>query len=211
MIAGIVGVPKRLDLIERLAALIEPQVDHLQVFLDHDYQGNWWNTVRTWRDLTRRAKPNEPVLVMTDDVTTVPDWRSRWERIHSQAQNDIYSLFTRQRFLFTAANLDRGYVTKVQRRGFYDQAVILINQSTLIDDVLDWFNGPGRTAPGVVGRERHLDVVIQEFLINKNKPWTITVPTLFNHLPVRSTLGHTVGESPYFVGGTGSQLERQSS
>lgn len=205
MIAGIVGVPKRLDLIDRLTALIEPQVDHLHVFLDNEYRGNWWNMSRTIKDLTNRAKPNEPVLIMTDDVTTVPDWRTHWERIHAQAKNDIYCLFSRQRFLFTASNMARGYVTKAQKRGFYDQAFILINQPTLIDDVLNWFLGPGKLARGVVGRERHLDVVIQEYLLTKNKPWTITVPTLFNHLPVQSTLGHKVGVSPYFVGGTGSQ------
>ena len=86
------------------------------------------------------AKKDEPVLIMTDDVTTVPDWRERWEKIHEAAGSEIYCLFTRKRHLFKEENLKRGFVTGVHLRGFYDQATIYINRPSLINDVIKWFN-----------------------------------------------------------------------
>ena len=201
MIAGIIGVPSRIEIIEDLAAIIRPSVDHLEVFMDHERRGTWWNQARTIRALTAKAAPGEPVLIMTDDAITVPDWRERWERIHSQAHNSIYSLFTRQRFLFKDENVRRGYVTKCQPRGFYDQAFILIDQPGFMDKVQAWFDGGGKDLPSVAPRKTHLDVVMQEYLIAHNMPWTTSVPTIFDHRNVKSTLGHAVGVSPWYVGG----------
>lgn len=201
MIAGIIGVPSRTDIIDDLAAIIRPSVDRLEIFMDYERRGTWWNQSRAVRQLTAQAAAGQPVLVMTDDAVTVPDWRERWERIHAKAQNDIYTLFTRQRFLFKEPNLSRGYVTKCQPRGFYDQAMIFIDKPNFMQSVQAWYEAGGKNHPAVAPRKTHLDVVMQEYLIAHNMPWTITVPTIFDHRDVKSTLGHAVGKSPYYVGG----------
>ena len=169
--------------------------------MDHDRRGTWWNQDRAIRSLTADAKPGQPVLLMTDDAVTVPDWRERWEAIHAKARNDIYTLFTRQRFLFTPKNIANGFVTKCQPRGFYDQAMIFIDKHDLMQSVQSWFDSGGKDSPAVAPRRTHLDVVMQEYLIAHRMPWTVTVPTLFDHRDVKSTLGHSVGKSPHYVGG----------
>jgi hypothetical protein len=208
MIAGIIGVPSRAAQIEKLTSVIAPSVDRVEVLMDHQYKGNWWNHSRGL-ELLKEAKPGEPVLIMTDDAVTVPDWRERWERIHYEAQNSIYSLLTLQRHVFNPENLQRGYVTKCQPRGFYDVAVIYIDRQTFHDDVKRWFyNEGGSRHPKVVKRATHLDVVIQEYLIEHNIPWTITVPTLFDHADLPSTLSHSSAGSPNYVGQSRSFLPR---
>ena len=200
MIAGIIGVPSRVEMISELRDIISPSVDSVEVFMDHQRNGNWWNLSRAIATLTAQARQGEPVIIMTDDAITVPDWRERWERIHAQAQNSIYSLFSRQRFLFNQTNLFRGYITKCQARGFYDLAFILIDKPNFIQDVQHWFDSGGKDTPLVIRRQSHLDVVMQQYLIAHNIQWTISLPTIFDHRESKSTMGHTIGGSPFYVG-----------
>ena len=204
MIAAIYTIPKRFELMRALKDKIKPSVDEVRIFMDGDYRGNWWNHQRTLSEMLPLAKNDEPVLIMTDDVTTVPDWRERWEKIHEAAGSEIYCLFTRKRHLFKEENLKRGFVTGVHLRGFYDQATIYINRPSLINDVIKWFNETGKQTkpflPPLEKRGNHLDVVIQEYLVAHNIEWTVTVPTLFDHLQVGSSLGHDIGGSPLYIG-----------
>lgn len=202
MIAGIVGVPERAAQISELVDMLSPTVDRVKLFLDHDHRGTWWNQARTIREMTAAARPGEPVLITTDDAVTFPQWRRHWEMINAKARNRIYTMFSRQRFLFKPENLKRGYVTKCQERGFYDVAMIFIDYPDLIDRVEDWFESGGRVHPKVIKRQTHLDVVIQEYLITHNIPWTITIPTLFDHRTIKSSLGHNIGLSPFYLGKT---------
>lgn len=210
MIAGIVGVPKRAEIIGDLVSIIQPSVDRVEVFWDHDYQGQRWNAIRCYREMCASARPDEPVLLMTDDVTTVPDWRERWEKIHSEAKDEIYTLFNRKRHLFKEENLARGWVKGHHKKCFYDQAFIVINKPNFADDILNWQKN--WTAPSEFMRkksERWFDFSIEYYLEDKKIPHTITTPTLFDHLPVKSTLGHdgdgAVGGSPYYVGHTNQE------
>lgn len=200
MIAGVITIPSRKLALEELRSLIAPSVDRFEVFTDEYRQGHWFNYARCMTAMLDAAKPGEPVLVMTDDATTVPDWRERWEWLHNKARNDIYVLFNRQRHLFNPENMARGYVTGCPLRGYYDQATIFINQHGLMTNVLRWFEHEGKMHPRVRLRQKHLDVVVQEYLIAHNKQWTVSVPTLFDHKPIKSSLGHNVGGSPYYIG-----------
>lgn len=200
MIAGIIGVPERMNYIDELSGILTKTTDRVKVFLDHDHNGTWWNQARAIREMTGAAKPGEPVLITTDDAITFDIWHEYWGQIHSLARNRIYTLFTRQRFLFKPENIKRGYVTKCQERGFYDQAMIFIDYPDLMDKVEAWFESGGKNHPKVIKRRKHLDVVIQEYLILNSIPWTITIPTLFDHRNVKSTLGHSVGSSPNYMG-----------
>lgn len=207
MIAGIIGVPSRQEIIEDLLTLIRPSVDHVEVFMDTEYRGNFWNVSRAYKSLISRGKQGEPVLITTDDAITVPNWRERWEAIHNKAQNDIYCLFNRRSHLFTPDNVNRGYVTKCQYGGYYDVASIFIDNQTLMEGWQTWHNqqtatGSAETESYKIKRIRkHFDVSIQEYLISLNKPWTIATPTLFDHRPGPSTIGHSIPGSPYYVGG----------
>ena len=202
MIAGIITIPERIDAVHNLLTKIAPSVDSFKIFTDTEKRGHWFNYARCMDEMLSSAKYGEPVLVMTDDATTVSNWRERWEKIHKQAKSDIYVLFARQKHLFTEENIQREYVTKLQARGYYDQASIFINRPTLMKDVLHWFNTGGNNHPKVIKRQKHLDVVIQEYLLHHNIPWTITTPTLFDHLPIKSSLNHKIGSSPLYVGNT---------
>ena len=201
MIAGIITIPSREREVKNLCELILPSVDKLEIFVDDKMQGHWFNYARCMTTMLNQAKKNEPVLIMTDEVVTVKDWRERWEKIHAKAGDNIYVLFARQKHLFKPENINRGYITKLQLRGFYDQATIFINHNDLMDKALYWFhNEGGKEHPRVSYRTSHLDVVVQEYLLTHNIPWTITVPTLFDHLPIKSSLGHNIGGSPLYVG-----------
>lgn len=201
MIAGIITIPSRKESVQELIALISPSVDRLEVFVDEQMQGQFFNYSRCLTAMLDSAKINEPVLICTDDVITIPGWRERWERLHAAAKNEIYVLFNRKRnLLLNQQNIDRGYVTGCHPRGYYDQAAIFINQHGLMRKILDWFEVEGQYHPKVNKRKTHLDVVVQEYLIHYKKPWTVSVPSLFDHKLIKSSLGHAVGVSPNYIG-----------
>ena len=200
MRAGVISVPSRQKYLNNLSNLITNQDVPLEVYLDTERKGQWYNYFRMFSQMLKKAGKDEPILLLEDDVITIPNWRKYWEKIHADAQNDLYVFYTKQRHLFKEENLKRGYVTKVQARGFYVTAAIYINQQDLPDRVIDWFDKIGRFTLDK-NRQTHLDVVIQEYLISINKPWTITVPTLFQHIGYESTLGHKwVTGSPVYIG-----------
>ena len=87
----------------------------------------------------------------------------------------------------------------MQKRGWYDQASVFINQQDLPSKVENWFQTRGRHIMNK-HRQKHHDVVIQDYFVDNNIPWTITVPTLFEHTGVVSSLGHNVGQSILYTG-----------
>lgn len=201
MIAAIMAVPKRQEAVAQLRALIEPFVSQVLVYEDTEYKGQPWNYSRVLCSALPIAKPNEPVLILTDDAVTVPDWYARWAALHTAARHDVYCLFTRQRHLFKPEHLARGYVKKVHKGGFYDQAAVFINRPSLGWDVADWLARYGATWPGLKNKTQHYDIVVQEYLIAHDIPWVVSVPTLFDHRQdLKSLLGHRIGGSPMYVG-----------
>lgn len=199
MKAAIITVPGREAYLSELISIIEPEVESIKLFIDYNRQGHWWNLSRCMREMLDSAAINEPVLIMCDDVITVKGWSRIWENIHREVNNDIYTFMSRQRYMFKPENIKRGYITKCQLRGFYDHAVIYINQHGLMDRVLDWFEKRGKQIIPEK-RQRHLDVVIQDYLIDVGHAWTLTTPTLFDHIGQISSLGHDIGGSPCYIG-----------
>jgi len=200
MIAGVITIPERKLALNRLLDVVSPEVDEVKIFCDENHQGHWWNYWRMFASMLPQAAIGEPILLMADDAITVPGFRNQWEYIHEEAQDSMYVLFSRQRHLFKADNMGRGYVTKVQSRGLYDLASIFVDQQSLPNDVREWFRSIGRYLIPPK-RQNHLDVVIQEYFVYHGIPWTITIPTLFDHQTVKSSLGHaTIGGSPVYVG-----------
>ena len=202
MKAGVITIPERMEPLRRLLDVIEPEVGEVAVFCDTEHRGAWWNSWRMFSSMLPNAGIDEPVLLMEDDAITVPGFRAMWERIHSEAQDGLYTLFGRQRHLFKAENMARGYVTKVQARGWYDQAAIFINQQSLPEDVRGWFESGGLEYMNDKRAKsaNHFDLVLQEYLVYHGIPWTITTPTLFDHQSVASSLGHKIGGSPAYIG-----------
>lgn len=201
MIAAVITVPERHDSLAELRALIEPSVSSFHVFNDVHHNGHWWNFERMMRETVDVVPPGTAVLVLTDDVTTVPDWRARWESIHARAKSQRYTLFGRQRHHFKPENMARGFVTGCPPRGFYDHAAIFIDQPRFMEKVMQWFYlEGGREHRRVIRRQKWIDVVVQEYMIVHGLEWTITTPTLFDHKPIASTIGNKVGASPYYIG-----------
>ena len=58
-------------------------------------------------------------------------------------------------------------------------------------------------------RQKHHDVVIQDYFVDNNIPWTITIPTLFEHTGVVSSLGHDVGQSILYKGNIWKYIKRK--
>ena len=163
-----------------------------------------------FRAMLTEANEDEPVLLMTDDAITIPGWHARWLKIHEEAVDNLYTLFGRQHHLFKEENLCRGYITKVQARGWYDQASIFINQQTLPRQVDDWFNAGGLEWMNAERKmsANHFDLRIQAYFVSHRIPWTISTPTLFDHQDIPSTLGHpTIKGSPAYVGHPRFMLE----
>jgi len=203
MRVGIITVEGRGEYLNALTQVLRPEVDDIKIFTDtgiNNHTGHFYNLKRCMTEMLDGAKKDEPILITTDDVITVPGWRKYWEKIHSRAQNNIYVLMARQHHLFTPGNISRGYITKCQLRGYYDHATIFINQNGLMDKVLTWFNSVGKNTKPLLKRGKWLDVIIQEYLIYHKMPWTITIPTLFNHIGTVSTLGNNIGGSPDYIG-----------
>lgn len=191
MRAGIITIPNsRTRQLNELVDTIESAGVPVTVYMDYQKRGAFWNYTRMFYEMLESAKKDEQILLMTDDGTTIPNWREYFNEIHKKAKSDIYCFYAKQRHLFTDENIKRGYVTKVQPKGFYDVAVVYINQQTLPSRVFKWLETDGHKLINK-HRQKHHDVVIQDYLVHNNIPWTITTPTLFNHAGYQSTLGHS--------------------
>jgi hypothetical protein len=199
MIAGIITTPNRQIYLKELVGLIAPQVDKLTIFNDEFMQGHTYNLGRAMHELLSTAKTGEQVLIMCDDVTTVPDWKQRFEAIHAEANGDIYCLFNRKPSVFTEDNLKRGWTKGVFLGGYYDHATIFINQQELSEEIRTWFALSGKYSMDSK-KQKHFDNVIQQYLVEHGKEWVVTTPTLFDHIGEKSTLGHNIGGSKFYVG-----------
>ncbi len=197
MLAGVITTPKRQNYLYDLIPMIAPEVDKFFIFNDIQHQGQVFNLRRCMATLLPMAKQNEPVLIMTDDVMTTPDWKARFEKIHLEAKHDIYTFFTRRPN--HAKFAEQGWGKGVFPRGFYDQAVIYINQQDLIPKIDKWFEERGKEIMPLA-RQKHYDVVIQDYLVDNNIEWVVTVPTLFEHVGDVSVLGHSIGRSINYAG-----------
>ena len=198
MIAGVITTPNRQQYLTTLVPQISPFVDRFTIFCDTQRQGQVFNMRRCMKEMLESAKPDEPVLIMTDDVITVPDWHERFMRLRAEVPSEIYTFFTRRPHLIKYA--EQGYYKGMPPRGFYDQAVIYINQHDLITRIDQWFEWRGKTVIQPEHRQRHYDVVVQEYLIDNNIEWVTTIPCLFEHVGEVSSLGHNVGKAIAFVG-----------
>ena len=198
MIAGIITTPNRQQYLAQLVPQIAPYVDKLSIFCDQQRQGQPYNMRRCMKELLESAKQDEPVLIMTDDVKTVPDWKVRFNKLRAEVPCDIYVFFTRRPHLIKY--LEQGYYKGTPARGFYDQAVIYINQHNLVTEIDKWFEWRGKQVIKPEWRQKHYDVVIQDYLIDNKKEWVTTVPCLFEHIGEVSSLGHDIGKAIAFVG-----------
>lgn len=195
MKVGVVTIPNKRDsYLYPLIDVLEQSNCEVKLFVDYKMKGHTWNLSRTMDEMIENAEQDEPVLITADDVITNKIWLNDWNKIHNVAKNDIYTLFTRQRHLNKNEIIQKGYVTKVQPRGFYDPAVIYINQKGLIKNISDWLQDKEKCTMSNK-RKNHFDVCIQDYFIYKQKEWTITIPSLFEHIGDVSSLGHSVGKS----------------
>lgn len=197
MRAGIITIPNRNHYLNSLTDCLEVNDIEYKLFIDYRKQGAFWNYMRMFKEMLEGAKKDEPILLCTDDVITTYDFRMRFEKLHAEVGSELYTFFTRQRHLLKYK--DVGYVTKVQKRGWYDQASVFINQQDLPSKVETWFETHGKYLMNE-NRQKHHDVVIQDYFVDNNIPWTITVPTFFEHTGVVSSLGHDVGQSILYIG-----------
>lgn len=199
MIAGIITTPNRQEHLYDLVKLIAPYVRKLIIFNDIESKGHTQNMKQCMKTCLQEAYINEPVLIMCDDVVTVPDWYERFEDLHREVGHNIYTFMSRQRHLFTEENIQRGYVKGLFKKGFYDHAVIYINQFHLVDDIDDWFRAVGKKIIPL-SRQKHYDVIIQEYLIANGFDWVLTTPTLFDHIGNKSNFNHDIGGSYKYIG-----------
>lgn len=203
MIAGIMTIPERKDMLDNLIKKVSNKVRNLIIFCDDEHKGYEFNIKRMIKYMTDIAEIDEEVLLMTDDVDTVDDWKEYFYNLKNKVEKEtgekpqIYVFMARQRHLLKYK--DVGYFYGIQRRGFYDHAFILINQKGIIDRVDDWFKNGGFEKISQK-RRNHYDIVIQDYLVNTGQKFVITVPTLFNHIGKISSLKHIIGVSVCYLG-----------
>ena len=126
MKAGIITIPNRSHYLNSLTDCLEENNIEYRLFIDYRKQGAFWNYMRMFKEMLENAEKDEPILLCTDDVITTYDFRAQFEKLHAKVGSELYTFFTRQRHLLKYK--DVGYVTKVQKRGWYDQASVFINQ-----------------------------------------------------------------------------------
>lgn len=202
MRAGIMCVPKRVRLYSQLRKQLEADGIDVSLYVDHKREGGWNNFLRMMTEELDTAKPGELVFAFEDDVYTVPGWLDYFMAIHERAQGEIYVLYSRRPELATPENFERRYVTGVLPRAYYTTACAYIDQHGLMDRMMSWLNSGGAETFVPRSRLRHWDIVLQEYLIAHDIPWTVLTPCLFQHNhEVPSTLGHSWSSgSQYFIG-----------
>lgn len=200
MIGGIITTPTRQQYLTGVVADVAPHMRELRIFNDEHRRGHWWNLERCATETLHAAGAGEPVFIGMDDTQAALGWHSTWQKIHREAQARVYVLFNRRRYIFRPENLERGWARGSWPGGFYDHAFIVVGWPTLFDDALRWYatGGKGTMNPH---RAKHLDVVVQAFLVANGEPWVVTTPSLFDHIGHVSALGHDIGGSPHFAGG----------
>jgi len=212
MIGGIVAVPERRAHVEKLQQRLlgsdQGRCREVSVFYDYNHEGTWWNQTRAF-ELLKKAEPGEPVLITTDDGVCVEDWAARWHAIHEKAQDSIYSLYCGSKAVFTDEALAAGFNTGLHKNGFYDVAMIFIDQPNFLADVKRWlFMDGGLHDPWIHHRHivkkdgsyQHMDYAMEGYLLAKKRAWTVTTPTLFDHAQLKSTMGHGTFQSPHYIG-----------
>lgn len=202
MRAATISIPERREMVARLRAVLEPEVESYTIYEDVEHRGHYWNLRRCMTEMLATAPAGEPVLITCDDAITVPGWRRYWERMHAAANNTIYVLSVGYRYPFTPDNVARGYVTKRYARCYYDHAVILVNQPDLPGRVDRWLLEPAQADLFKHYRCPWYDVAIQAYLVATGVVWTIATPTLFDHVGIGtlSSLGHIIRGSPDYIG-----------
>jgi hypothetical protein len=191
VIAVIYSVPERAEHVRKLVDLLTPDVRLVVNYSDDEHRGQRWNYTRALREGTALANPDEPVLITTDDVLPVRHWRARFDALHEQARAERYCLFTRCRHVITPATRAVGFHRGIPARGFYDQAAVFVNQSNLAERVEDWFSVAWYAREDLRKRQAHRfwDIAVQEYLRAHSLEWVTAVPSLFDHLPFKSTMG----------------------
>lgn len=199
MIAGILTTPERQQYLPDLLRHVTPHARITVIFNDTEHRGHWWNSERAIREISRAARPSEPALLCDDDLLPVADWHDRWQRIHTEAAAGAYTMFGRKKHVFTPANLRRGWTYGAPYECWYGSAMILVDRPDLIDSVLAWYGNGGRdTMPKA--RQTHLDMVFAHYFQATGEGYVITTPSLFEHVGVKSTLGHSIGRSFCWAG-----------
>ena len=211
MLCGVVGVRSREVHIEKMRQAIEPSVDEFHVFYDETRRGYWWNISRVMSTMLGKAKQGEPVLITTDDVVTVPDWRERWEAIHAAAGTQFYTLFSSTKRHYSEENQQRGFLSGIIKGGWYDHAMIFIDQPDFETRVKRWLFGEGGLNHPHIARRRILmpdgsydkfDYAMEGYLVAHDIPWTLATPSLFDCADLNSEMGHGQNSfrSPCYVG-----------
>jgi hypothetical protein len=82
-------------------------------------------------------------------------------------------------------------------RGWYDPAVVLIGQQQLGPAVERWMTEHYAQRADLQRRKaaEKWDLAVQAYLIAEGLEWITAQPSLFEHMPFRSTCGN------YFIGG----------
>ena len=198
MKAGIITINGREAYLTLLLELLKVNKIEYTLYVDIERNGHMWNYNRMFHDMLSKAKQNEPILLLADDVLIPTDFKNRFYEIHNKARNSLYCFFTRQRHLKKASIINQGYVTSVQKGGWYDICGVFINQQELPKRVDKWYEDIGQHTM-TKNWKAHYDMRVQEYLVYYNIPWTISVPTLCEHVGDVSTLNHSIGKSILYV------------
>lgn len=208
MIAGVITTARRQQYLPDLVRGVAPHVEELTIFVDQArrngkarIEGHWWNLERALCSLLPRSGET-PVLLMTDDVIASESWYRRWSSIHWQAKANCYCLFSRLSYVNTPANLERGWVRGIWKRGLYDQAVIWNDWPTMPAEFRHWYDNGGKESMHPAWRANWIDMAIQEFMCANGHQWVTTTPSLFDHVGEEGSMQSggksNVGHSRYF-------------
>lgn len=180
-------------LIEQLASYgIVPDL-----FIDDWSFGLIANKKRCYQDTLDKASKNDWVaLLMEDDVLLCENFLQHLNYIESQTDTSLISLFCRQRHIKKyCTNL---FVSWVLKRCLYEPALLWKKDFGMYKDMWKYYEEKLANTMRE-DRKNHHDEILETYLVENEIPWTVSMPTLVEHIWVISAMKHAIGKSILFM------------
>ncbi len=171
--------------------------DDIRIF-DDDW--TYWlikNKQRCFRETLRVAKEvNWMALILEDDILFCEKFKQELVMAINNSWTPIISLFTRQKHIINKAYL---WIAEwCFKRWFYEQAILWRDNFDLYEKCWEYYESNLKfTMP--IERQKHHDVILQDFMVENWIKWSITMPTLVEHIWVISSMKHQVWKSILFI------------
>lgn len=185
---NITAVPERLDNVYKMVNKLKKETDNVEILLDTNHKGLIWNWKRSL--LAFDKDKDTHVLSLDDDITFCDDFVKTLLRIIKLLPDEFISLHSTQQCV--AGKINKGY--NLIRMAHIHGIAMLYPIKDAVKTVKFFDEQMLPTYP-------HDDYVTISYLRYNDRYVVIPIPTLVEHLPIKSTRkGVSYAPSKYFIG-----------